>query len=184
MWTSSLPLPPCPDSSPLADLRLPQRLSLNHMQMARLESERKSERGEREREEERQTERQMSNRGLLSLEQEAGLKQTVHPSKLHISPLTGRVRLSVSSPSPFAGPWHPFTLGSTGSTPPSALPLPFPSVRARVGRGSKASPLSLHSTGRKETAALICRPSSTLQPRVCLFSKVRPSKAAKFMSIV
>lgn len=137
------------------------------MQMARLESERKSERGERERVEERQTERQMSNRGLLSLEQEAGLKQTVHPSKLHISPLTGRVRLSVNSPSPFAGPWYPFTLGSTGSTPPSALPLPFPSVRARVGRGSKASPLSLHSTGRKETAALICRPSSTLQPRVC-----------------
>lgn len=98
--------------------------------------------GERERETERQTERQMSNRGLLSLEQEAGLRQTVHPSKLACTPpptpsLTGRVRLSVSSPSPFAGLWHPFTLGSTGCTPPSALPLPFPSVRPGWAEGLK-----------------------------------------------
>lgn len=52
-----LSLPPCTDSSPLADLRLPLSLCLNHIQMARLESERKSERG-REKEKERKNDRQ------------------------------------------------------------------------------------------------------------------------------
>lgn len=116
-----LSLPPCSDSSPLADLRL----SPNHMQMARLESERKSERGEREREEERQTERQMSNRGASVSGAGGRLEADTAPiQKSRISPLGGRVRSSVSSPSPIAGPWHPFTLGSTDCTPPSALPLP------------------------------------------------------------
>lgn len=102
----------------------------------------------REREKERQTGRQMSNRGLLSLEQKADLGQT---SKLHISPLTGRVRLSVSSPSPFAGPWHPFTLGSTGSTPPSAPPPPFsPSPLFGQG-GQRVESFNTHSAlGRRK----------------------------------
>lgn len=89
----------------------------------------------------------------------AASKQTVHPSERHKlpHPPTGRVRLSVSSPSPFAGPWHPFTLGLTGSTPPSALPPPLPpSVRPGWAEGLKLQH-SLH-TPRAEKKQLLRYP--------------------------
>ncbi len=66
-----LSLPPSPDSFSPSGLASPLSLCLNHIQMGRLETERKSERG-REKERKKDRERQMSNRGLLSFRQKAG----------------------------------------------------------------------------------------------------------------
>lgn len=145
--------------------------------MGRLETEWKEGEWEREREKEPQAERQMSNRGLLSLEQKAGLKQTVQPSKLHI--------LSVSSPSQFARPGPPFTLSSTGSTPhatvPSPLsPLPSPICLAGVGWGSKLQHSLCTSQAEKKQLQLTVPYMSSM----FVFSKVRPTRAAKFKDIM
>lgn len=124
----------------------------------------------------------MSNRGLLS-EKKAGSKQTVHPSKLHISPLTARVRLNVSSPSPFAGPWHPFTLGSTSSAP-SLCPLsPSPSVRSGWAGGLKLQHSLRSPQAEKKQLLPYSGPALPRSSRWSLFSKVRSSKAAKFIDI-
>lgn len=85
---------------------------------------------EREREEGRQTER--SNRGLLSVR----ANPSKPPPPRHPDPptphktLTGRVRLTVGSPSLFAGPRHPFTLelDTLDTTTPSDSALPLTPV--------------------------------------------------------
>lgn len=96
--------------------------------MGRLETERKSERG---REAERKNDGQRGKWATEGRRQARGWQRT-HPDCISLPWLAESDWISA-----FAGLWHPFTLGSTGSTPPSSLPLPFPSVRPGWAVGRK-----------------------------------------------
>lgn len=176
-----LSLPPYSDSSPVVDLRLPLSLCLNHIQMARLESERKNERG---REKEWQTDRQTNEQQRASVpgtegrfEADSAYIQTVSPPWLAKSDWVFATHLHLQNCGTLS-PWAKET-----ATPP--LPSPSPSFLFGQG-GQRVCNFNTHSAlhRKKRNSCSDMQAHFLLAAPIYLFSKVRPSKTSKFMDIV